>query len=673
MDNSNTDQEIAEEIIAEAVLGADETDSSSNPLIFLHDLSIDNFRSIKSAKFNFQPGLNVIIGENNAAKTAVIDALRIVLNLGSFEKKEDFIRLKSTDVYLGGTQPDHCNVSFKATFYVNKDSDLPAQFYDMLSLDDEIDIDGETYLALKLAYTVSFEMNKPKGRYEVASSELKGGQDYANPVSYETLDFMRSVYLAPLRDLINDRSRVGAEIERLILSHTPLDKDADRQQIPEKLKSAALELIKDVTDNNHEKSASKSLTEYAKPYNIQEDSLSFVPSGISEELFRTLLPVFTDSLHGLDKLPLSSNGLGINQLIYASIVLSRRGDTDSDAHIRKFFLIEEPEAHLHPQLQDSFFYALNQVRDHQIFVTSHSPTITAKTDLEKIIIMRRDQTNSFSTPVHLSKVFDGKENDKRYLHKFLDVTRSQLLFAKAALFVEGVTEAMLLQTFSESIDRSLRDNAVEIVIIDSDEGYEHFRPLFDNSDGAYSRAVFLTDSDIEPSLVKSDSELKSVFDPSFDLELEVNDNTAIATGYGTFEFCLVRTAGNEIPNVKMQDCLKKALIACAKVGLDKQDAFIHDFLDFEKPSLSYRKMKEKRQGAHITDAALWYGDQHTNSAFKSAKSDFAFYLNDHLASLKKSDLSEAITLPKYIEDAIRFVVPSEQDDSEQSHSDEPND
>jgi putative ATP-dependent endonuclease of OLD family len=651
------DQEQAEELISEII--EEELPRAKLPLLFLHSLEIVNFRSMEKAAFKFQPGLNVIIGANNAAKTAVIDALRIILNLGTFEKKEDFIRLKSTDVYLEkGVTSTRRTISFKATFYGKKDSDLPAQFYDMLSVGEEVEVgeDKESYVVLNLLYSVDFEFNKSTGRYAVTASELKGGKDNTNPVAYETLDYMRSVYLAPLRDLLNDRTRVGAEIERLILSHTSKGEEDNRKKIPQALKEQALQLIEAVTRNKHEAAASKNLAEYAKPYRIKDDSISFIPSGISDELFSTLLPVFSDSLHGLDKLPLDSNGLGINQLIYASIVLSRRGATEVDGHVRKFFLIEEPEAHLHPQLQDSFFHALNGISDHQIFVTSHSPTITAKTDIEKIIVMRRNKANTHAAPLHLVEVFKDREDDKRYLHKFLDITRSQLLFAKGAIFVEGVTEAMLLQEFSEAIDSSLRDNAIELVVVDSNQGFEHFRPLFDNGDEAYSRAVFITDGDEDPATVHTDEELKAGYDAEFDQELIITDNTAIATGYGTFEFCLLRASVISPANADMQEMLKTALTRASSLTDVAKSNFVQDFLDFEQPSLSYQKMKEGKKGVYITDETLWHGTWRTNAYFKNAKSDFAFYLNEELCKLSAENLRQHLTLPRYIEQAIRFVV-----------------
>lgn len=613
-------EEGPESLLAEIGSGGDGS-TNGLPLFFLHSLKIEGFRSIEKATFLFRPGLNVIIGANNAAKTAVIDALRIIFNLGTFENKEDLIRLRPTDIFMDGGEPIPTrSITFTATFYGKADSDLPAQFYELLCPEETIRPAKEAadYAIFRLRYRIEFSYSRIKKRYEYARNDVRGGVGLRNPVAYEVLDSMRSIYLAPLRDLVNDRVRVGAEIERLILSHTPKGKEEERRAIPQELRERAAELIRKLTENKHQDAAGENLANYASPYRIRKDSLSFLPAGITDSLFGTMWPVFAHGLHGTEGLPLSSNGLGVNQLIYASIVLSRRGEAEVDGHIRKFFLIEEPEAHLHPQLQDSFFHALNQIRDYQLFVTSHSPTITAKTDLDRITVMRRDVTDRTAIPLHLAESFMGRDHDKEYLHKFLDVTRSQLLFAKGAVFVEGITEAMLMQRFSELIGYDLRAAGVEIVVINSSEGYGHFRPLFDNGDGAFCRAVFVTDNDVSPRAVRSDDELRADAAGLLDEPLAEEGNTAIAAGYGTFEFGLLRTSIVNGGNEAMQRLLTTAMQKAAPGPVKNQGAeatFSRDFFDFERPSRAYQKMKERTEGTCLTDDD-WYGTWRTNGYFK---------------------------------------------------------
>ncbi|MFI1996308.1 AAA family ATPase [Actinoplanes sp. NPDC020271] len=632
---------------------------NSAPAFFLGSLRINNFRAIRDATFTFQPGLNVIIGANNAAKTAAIDALRLLLGLGSFEKREDTIRLRSTDVCLDGsadTAPRQ--VTLTAAFYGRSDSDLPAQFLEMASPDETIKLGSPPteYTTFKLLYRVTFEYNTIRGRYEPGRGELRGGPTLMNPVPYDVMDSLKAVYLAPLRDLINDRSRVGAEIERLIISHTTDEKVDKRKGIPDELRTLLKQLVGEVTDGKHHAAASRNLADYAKPYQLGDDSLTFEPQGISDELFRTMAPVFAHSLHGDSGLPLSSNGLGINQLIYASIVLSRRGDAPVDKHLHRFFLIEEPEAHLHPQLQDSFFHALNKITDHQIFVTSHSPTITAKTDLDRIIVMRRSTDNGPATPLHLADQFRNRDIDKRYLHKFLDVSRSQLLFATGAVFVEGVTEAMLMQRFSELIDLNLRDRGIEIVVLGSAWGFDHFRPLFAGTEGPYHRAVFITDGDEDPQTVPADHHFFSDTTASLDQGLDTDGQTAIARGYGTLEFGLLRTAIAGSPNTAMHTLLRNALRKAAPSSVTtNMEAYLDDFLDADRPSLAYRKMKANSAENDIPPQD-WRATWRTNAYFKKVKSEFAFHLYEALAALPDNEAARSFTVPRYIRDAIAYVT-----------------
>jgi hypothetical protein len=220
------------------------------------------------------------------------------------------------------------------------------------------------------------------------------------------------------------------------------------------------------------------------------------------------------------------------------------------------------------------------------------------------------------------------------------------------------TEALLLQRFSEIMGSSLRDHAVEIVSIGSSQGFAHFRPLFADARGPYHRGVFITDGDESARDVKTDEDFRSDVTFSLDAGLEVSGATAIATGYGTFEFGLLRTAVAGSGHPAMQSLLRAALAAAAPpevAGAGKQDLFAEDFLDLARPALSYQKMKENTQGTCVA-ASDWYASWGTNTYFKSAKSEFAFHLYEALAALPDEEAALRFIVPKYIRDAIMFVT-----------------
>ena len=182
----------------------------------------------------------------------------------------------------------------------------------------------------------------------------------------------------------------------------------------------------------------------------------------------------------VQKFEIYQNGLGYNNLIYIATVIGdliERKNRKTENYLA--LLIEEPEAHLHPQLQNVLFNYLKNIerQNIQVLITSHSPTITAKTDMDTVIVM----SNNYDVDqLSLKKIEFEDEKDKNYLKRFLDVTKSQLFFAQGVIFVEGISEAILLQLFSETLGIDLEKNGVEIVNVGG-VAFKPFAQLFISS------------------------------------------------------------------------------------------------------------------------------------------------------------------------------------------------
>ncbi|PKM33290.1 MAG: ATP-dependent endonuclease [Gammaproteobacteria bacterium HGW-Gammaproteobacteria-12] len=209
----------------------------------------------------------------------------------------------------------------------------------------------------------------------------------------------------------------------------------------------------------------------------------------------------TDGVH----LPEGYNGLGTRNLIYMLLQLEsyhktyRAKSTRPATHL---IFIEEPEAHLHPQMQEVFIGQLNSAIGRlsasypeeaawnvQFVITTHSPHVANAASFEAVRYFLNEsptQANARQTKVKDFKkgMSSISPDDQNFLHQYMTLTKCDLYFADKAIMVEGTTERLLMPRLCELVDKSLDDKhklaRQYVTCVEVGGAYAHiFYPLLD--------------------------------------------------------------------------------------------------------------------------------------------------------------------------------------------------
>ena len=194
------------------------------------------------------------------------------------------------------------------------------------------------------------------------------------------------------------------------------------------------------------------------------------------------------------RLPDSYNGLGFKNLIYMVVeILDVHAEWIADKEKRAplhLIFIEEPEAHMHAQLQQVFIRnVLDLVKasdedggafHSQTIVTTHSPHILYERGFQPIRYFRRLNIDGEQTTevLNLSAFYDQNPNDRDFLKRYLKLTHCDLFFADAAILVEGNVERLLLPVMIEKEAVSLRSACLSILEVGGAFGHR-FKSLIE--------------------------------------------------------------------------------------------------------------------------------------------------------------------------------------------------
>ncbi|MDR6462606.1 AAA family ATPase [Chryseobacterium sediminis] len=517
--------------------------------MYISALKVWNFRKYGSPDFDlnaphltvpFNKGMNILIGENDSGKSAIIDAIKLVLKTHAYE----WIKVEESDFFSIGNQISSIlRIELEFSGITNAEA---SNFTEWCGTHDEIiNVEGrdETFRRPKLI--LIYQAGYKDGR--ILPADVKAGMDgVGNILTAEAKDYLKCTYLKALRDADNElAAKKNSRLSQILKEH----KEFKLKQ--ENGLHEFEELFEGTSDQIRDKFKDEGQAYHTNIKKVVDDFIGSFIDESSKSVF-DLGPTRINNI--LEKLSLGiidakNLGLGtMNRLFMAAELLHLR---KSDWNGLKLCMIEELEAHLHPQAQLKIIKRLKREEGIQYILTSHSPNITSQADLREIIVCKNNKV--FPLGEGNTKL-DRK--DYKYLERFLDVTKSNLFFSKGNIIVEGWSEEILLPTLAIKLGMDLTKKEISIINVAS-TAYLHFAKIFLREDGEKMNVPvsIITDFDNRPdefgvfkSLLRENQTFKNKFCNvnALKRELKSTDVKLNIALQWTLEWCLYKSCLSNI-------------------------------------------------------------------------------------------------------------------------------
>ena len=472
----------------------------------LSKIKIRNYRLLLDAELEVDSKTTLIVGRNNTAKTSCFECIGKVLN-GTPFSFNDYPLSKRENLYTNITSFMASEITFKNLF--ERLEPISIEFLVDYSLDDPedhlgalspfiIDVDMDTTTALiraeyklkadeKSIWKILEASYYEDGCFSPADDVYKAIISnfhklfemtiYAiNPKNSEEKQIKKHQELAELFPfhIIQAERRLGEDgtqdnsLSSLISDFFDMNEDELDPRVAEKVKELR-SIVENANKNVQQQSDDilSALVSNAVGFgypNGEELQLGVTTQLSIDDQIKNQTQLSYTAGSSKERLPSTYNGLGYKNLIKMEFLLAafaKKVEKCGDACIPLLF-IEEPESHMHPQMQhafaeylEAFLTRITSVRI-QTFLTSHSAHIANTMVFSKIRYAQKTKAGVIYK--NLNAFAQENPSNTDFIRKYLTLTKCDLFFADKAIFVEGASERLLLP---DMIDKCAKAGAFD--------------------------------------------------------------------------------------------------------------------------------------------------------------------------------------------------------------------